>query len=1175
MQPITRPNSNCPHALSANSLGTLPCPICGETITSAPDLATADYAGPPASGPGSDATVTCDTPTRNEPAPAHPSADRIGRFEIRGRLGEGAFGEVFRAYDSQLDREVALKVAKPSALGTDERVQRFLREAKAAANLRHPNIVPLFDAGQSDGRYFIASAFVRGRTLEAEIAAAAGKPMDLHRAAAVIRRLAEALGYAHRMGITHRDVKPANTLVDEAGEPHLLDFGLAARSGDDTLQTQDGRVLGTPAYMSPEQAAGRSAEATAASDQYALGVILFEMATGKRPFSGSMESVMFHHIEVEPPRPRAVNPGVPRDLETVILKCLEKEAGKRYPSCEALAEDLRRFLAGEPVSARRVGPLERAGRWAKRNPAVAGSLSVAVLALVLGSGVSLWQAVRAGTEAERASGEARRADTEASVAQRQEGIAREQAARAEGEAANALSQAKRAEAVAALMAGLFRSSDPTGLSGIGLLPPNRRSRSVTAAEILVQGSKDFADKFRDDPLARAALLDVMGDVNRSVGNMDLAKGQLEESLKIRMELLPADHDDVAASRYHMATWHCEKGNTHEAEPLYLKLLARHEARGTLDSLPACELQLRMSVALALIGDPEAEPYARRALATREKLCGPGHRDTDIARMVLASTLLDQNKMEESTQLFLSTFQSLSKNEAARSDLTVQATFKFQEAMVLSSLNPQLGEAAMKHACELMGNAVGADHLYLSIFKYELGSLLKRRGKTAEAEANYRDCLGIVRKTVGLGHPRALILVNSLADFLWQRGRPNEAWELIEEAHADALKRYPDEFRWRFRLLCLHGRFAGKLKKADVALRDADSALALIRGFNRPMTGNEESHFAALAFGIGLLDDLPKIRAFQARIAPPDGPALSEKYRRAIRLNHSATLFEHRQYAEAEPLLRAIARDGPPADADYLGSYAYAISNFAQCLWRNGLFEEAEKWLRESLRLEKTVGTPSAIAQDTAMLMKFLILRQKWKDVPALAVAFGSTPKSAPYDRVWAALLQAAMRSLEVIPAAEGVDLDRVEELFGTTPEVEIAACRARIVMLAGADRKRERERLEVLLRKDPKRYSLVEVLACYDLLDGEPAKAHARLTQYTVYPTAPARQRMHSVLVAHAKMGIAPNAETTKTLNAALAEAERFLKASEGSKVPDWGGAEITHLLELRFWCRRIRADMK
>jgi serine/threonine protein kinase len=190
----------------------------------------------------------------------------VGRFVVRARLGEGAFGEVFRAFDPRLDREVALKVARPGTLTTPERARRFLREARAAANLRHPNIVPLFETGQEEARYYIAEAFIPGGTLEAEMARGKG-PLPFDRAVALVRALAEALAYAHRQGIVHRDVKPANVLLDEKGEPLLADFGLAARAEGDEKLTHEGAVLGTPAYMSPEQAAGRSADVSPASDQ--------------------------------------------------------------------------------------------------------------------------------------------------------------------------------------------------------------------------------------------------------------------------------------------------------------------------------------------------------------------------------------------------------------------------------------------------------------------------------------------------------------------------------------------------------------------------------------------------------------------------------------------------------------------------------------------------------------------------------------------------------------------------------------------------------------------------------------------------------------------------------------------------------------------------------------------
>ncbi len=342
-------------------------------------------------------------PANSQTLPEIP--ERIGRFVIRRFLGEGAFGRVYEAHDSRLDRVVALKVAKPELMHNPKRVQRFLREAKAAANLRHPHIVPVFDSGSDAGYFYLASAFIPGRSLDKHLEELLeGQLLEQRRAVQIVRRLAEAMAYAHQRKVIHRDVKPANVMLDEAGEPLLMDFGLAAREEGGEKLTQEGaKGMGTPAFMAPEQWVG---EAVAASDQYSVGCTLYELLTGQTPFAGPPELQMFLHKTQEPPSPRQMNRLVPLDLATICLKCLEKEAAKRYPDCQALADDLRRWLDGEPVTARRPGAMERLAKWARRSPAVAALTAGVMLSLALGAVVATYFGIRAEANAVTANAKA-------------------------------------------------------------------------------------------------------------------------------------------------------------------------------------------------------------------------------------------------------------------------------------------------------------------------------------------------------------------------------------------------------------------------------------------------------------------------------------------------------------------------------------------------------------------------------------------------------------------------------------------------------------------------------------------------------------------------------------------------------------------------------------------------
>ncbi len=386
--PVAMPSLSSPTltaaSVSVESLPTAADPVPPPSATSSPavtlDLETHPPTPPTACWDAIQEAVLADEPPQPV-ASDKTKPTRIGRFEIRQRLGEGAFGVVYRAYDAQLDREVALKVAKPNTLNTEQRVKRFLREAKAAANLRHPNIVPVFDSGKDGEQYYIASAFIPGKSLEGVLEEQPqGQGLELSRAAEIVRRLAEALAYAHGKGVIHRDIKPANAMLDDQGEPMLLDFGLAARADGDEKLTQEATIMGTPAYMAPEQAAG---QAEAASDQYSLGCTFYELLTGQTPFSGPPEIQIFLHQSKDPPTPRKLNPTLPRDLETICLKCLAKKTTDRYPTCRELADDLRRWLEGEPITARRWSMRERVVRWVKKEPVLAGAMAAVLLTMTL------------------------------------------------------------------------------------------------------------------------------------------------------------------------------------------------------------------------------------------------------------------------------------------------------------------------------------------------------------------------------------------------------------------------------------------------------------------------------------------------------------------------------------------------------------------------------------------------------------------------------------------------------------------------------------------------------------------------------------------------------------------------------------------------------------------------
>ena len=498
--------------------------------------------------------------------PSLPETARVfGDYELLEELGAGGMGIVWRARQRTLNRFVAIKMIRAGQLARPEDVARFRNEAEAVARLRHPGIVAIHEVGEVDAQHFFSMDLAPGLSLSQLLH---DGPLMPRRAATILQRLCLAIQHAHERGVIHRDLKPSNILLDDHDQPHITDFGLARLAENASDLTRTDAIVGSPGYMAPEQAAGRNRDVDARTDLHALGAILYELLTGRPPYqAGSAMATLKLVVESEPVPPRLLNPILPRDLDTICLKCLEKEPAKRYPTAQALADDLEHFLNDESILARPVTRVERAARWCRRKPALASASLLILLLLVIvivGSPIAAYRI-----------NEARRQATQ------------------EADTARAM--------LSFLRDDLLSVADP--FAGNTERP---RGRNLTLLAAVDLAARNVRQRFPDQPLVEAGIRVTLWQVYFALGDLDRAEEHIQSALDLYNQSPGAPELERLKALESMAWMHHARGRYAEATALIEPVLER---RTRLQGADHPEVLSAQRCRLAILSSSSRQPEA--------------------------------------------------------------------------------------------------------------------------------------------------------------------------------------------------------------------------------------------------------------------------------------------------------------------------------------------------------------------------------------------------------------------------------------------------------------------------------------------------------------------------------------------------------------------------------------
>jgi len=643
-------------------------------------------------------------------------------YELLEEIARGGMGVVYRARQMSLNRVVAIKMILGGHLANAAEMQRFRAEAETAAQLQHPNIVAIHEVGEHAGQPYFSMDLVAGRNLAQWVR---DEPLPLRKAAGYLKTIAEAVQFAHSRGVLHRDLKPSNILIDDSDVPRITDFGLAKRLDDSQLSTNDphltqtGQVLGSPSFIPPEQAAGHKHAIGPASDVYSLGAILYHCITARPPFlAETMTATLRMVAETEPVSPRLLNVSVPRDLETICLKCLEKDPKRRYATAQELANEIGRFLRDEPVRARPASQAEKAWRWCRRKPALAAAtVLVLFLLLVVGIGSSV--------AAFRISRERRQAEA----------------------------NGNRAQAMADFLASMLEAVGPSKALG----------RDTTMLrEILDKTAERVGKDLKDEPEAEADVRMVLGKTYAELSLYDNALEMANEALRLRLQHFGPENTAVADALANVAAFRLYRGDYPGAEKANREaLVMRRKFLGNNHTNVATSLN---NLSLAVWNQAkfeEAETYQTEALDIRKRLLG--NTNLDVGRSLANLAMVQwvrgnfasaEERMAEALKVF--------RTQVSDEHPDIASLENNLASMLGKKGELEQAEALHRKTLEVRRRVLNGQHAKISYSLTQLAVVLTARGQLDEAQTHLLEALDMEKKLSLRDHSDA-------ADTLWALG----------------------------------------------------------------------------------------------------------------------------------------------------------------------------------------------------------------------------------------------------------------------------------------------------------------------------------------------------------------------------------------------------------------------